>query len=928
MAPPVKERAIEGRGIDGRETTRRGTPARGTANRIATPIAPPQDYPPFDVRLLGFFGQAAIPDALAYALKWQIELDRQQAQHPEPTEAQQELAEHLLAVFDFLLLQEQQVQRDLVDGALLYRDPLKQYAATPLRNPRLVAIDGGSRIPVTDEAPYAPLPVWAPRIFPREFGGDSRSRYPARPRTLIEIPPFDSPLMLAGWLRLRNWRPPTPIAPTRTAGVITPPTPTGTTLAAEPRPPKPVDKKALDDTLNQAVARYDAHRAAAEASPPYTRTPLVNNVIRQLSSYTLADLRTATDANVQSRWADDKLIAHTKVILYHSVFTVVLDQAGNPFDLRYTPGGRGLLDYALLVPEPGSQMQRALPNAGGVTVSVQRYGDTTFRIEQGKIRKVLFGGVGSFAEVGYGYTGKHPLQETIEHFVASHGTYIASASVEAAFHPAEADLSRIYLRLYDLAEAATPHVIEEVKARLKYLVRNWQEILEEVVWEAIKNVVIDEIREHVKQYVIKKVGQRLVPVVNAGFALYDLAAGSAARTRMRYAIACAMLAVKGTTEEDTELAARVVSKIVADEFNDKIIEALTRAASHAGRKVIRRPAGKPPSDSPTKTPPPAKQGAHDEPTPTTAQPAAPPPQVYESAADAEARRQANEYVRQKMAEAMQSATHNQPPAKATKTKPHLNDATEDTAADKTNHGTRDTSATHPGAAGTKSASRGTEGSHSKGPEATMVGATHADPTRQGVEGASGKQNPPGHRTAPPRPPKWTETGFSQPQLERLLDAPGSGFKRATDPKTGEPISEPGFWKGKPLQKGRAEALKAGATYPDIFGIDTATGRQVAMEMKVIPQGESVLGHFGKQEESKRILSQHAGRIVNLPPGTTSYLVVDLRMTKQNIDQALEDLSKVTGNFSGVGQAKGLWDGVRFITGTPSDPNLSDIHAIP
>ena len=282
--------------------------------------------------------------------------------------------------------------------------------------------------------------------------------------------------------------------------------------------------------LNQAAARFEANKAAADASQPYSRTPLVNNAIRQLSSYTLADLRTATSAKLQSPWEDDKLIEHTNVILYHSVVTMVLDKAGNPFDLRYTPDRRGLLDYAVLVPEPGSQMRRALPNPGGVTVSVQRYGDTTFRIENDKISKVLFGGVGSFREVGYGYTGKHALQETVEQFLKGAGGYIASVSAEAAFNPAEADLSRINLRLYDLAEAATPHVINEMKARLKNVVENWQEILEQGVWEAIKNVVIDEIRDRIQKYVIKKIGESIVPVVNAAFALYDLATGSAART--------------------------------------------------------------------------------------------------------------------------------------------------------------------------------------------------------------------------------------------------------------------------------------------------------------------------------------------------------------------------------------------------------------
>ena len=49
------------------------------------------------------------------------------------------------------------------------------------------------------------------------------------------------------------------------------------------------------------------------------------------------------------------------------------------------------------------------------------------------------------AEVGYGYTGKHPLQETVEQFLKVAGVYIASVSAEAAFNPAEADLGRIYL---------------------------------------------------------------------------------------------------------------------------------------------------------------------------------------------------------------------------------------------------------------------------------------------------------------------------------------------------------------------------------------------------------------------------------------------------------------------------------------------------
>ena len=153
----------------------RGTANRGTSSRLAAPPPPPQDYPPFDVRLLGLFGQEAIPDALAYALKWQFELDQLQLGGAEPTEAQQELANQLLAVFDFLILQEQRVARDPRDGALLYEDALRQLAARAVVNPRLIETVDGTSIPVSDDVPDAPLPVWVPSLLPRGLDDAARS---------------------------------------------------------------------------------------------------------------------------------------------------------------------------------------------------------------------------------------------------------------------------------------------------------------------------------------------------------------------------------------------------------------------------------------------------------------------------------------------------------------------------------------------------------------------------------------------------------------------------------------------------------------------------------------------------------------------------------------------------------------------------------
>jgi hypothetical protein len=247
---------------------------------------------------------------------------------------------------------------------------------------------------------------------------------------------------------------------------------------------------------------------AAGKTTRYSATPLVDEAIRQLSIYRLIDLRYATNATLQSPFEDDKLIEHTEVILYHSVFTVVLDRTGNPFDLRTRADRGGLLDYGLLLPPPGSQMKRALPRPGGLNVSVQHAGDTTFHIEEGKVTKVLFGGVGGFQEYGYGYSGKHELQTAIESFLANRGrSYIASVSAEAAFNSEEMSLGRIYLRLYDLAEAATPYVVKEIEARAKKMIVNWQEYAGSIIKGAIEQIIISEVKERVKAYLVKKIGK-------------------------------------------------------------------------------------------------------------------------------------------------------------------------------------------------------------------------------------------------------------------------------------------------------------------------------------------------------------------------------------------------------------------------------------
>jgi hypothetical protein len=537
--------------------------------------------------------------------------------------------------------------------------------------------------------------------------------------------------------------------------------------------------------LNKAAAKYDSDMAAGKTTR-YSATPLVDEAIRQLSIYRLIDLRYATNATLQSPFEDDKLIEHTEVILYHSVFTVVLDRTGNPFDLRTRADRGGLLDYGLLLPPPGSQMKRALPRPGGLNVSVQHAGDTTFHIEEGKVTKVLFGGVGGFQEYGYGYSGKHELQTAIESFLANRGrSYIASVSAEAAFNSEEMSLGRIYLRLYDLAEAATPYVVKEIEARAKKMIVNWQEYAGSIIKGAIEQIIISEVKERVKAYLVKKIGKRIVPVVNAAFALYDLAAGYKEHKHMRYAIACAVLAIKGRTAEDTELSAKVVSKVLADEFEEKIIEKLIEHAAKAGKRLIlhkanekvdpkqqqpaanKSEAGAKPADDKSAQKAVADKAAVDHKQP-----------VQESAADAEARRQANVYVREKLAEAVEaSKAATAPAAAAAKADPR---AIHDTGASDANRGKGD-----PGTALAPAAPKIPKPTPDYWPGTGM----HGPPTR--AQMGLGPPRPPRapgsaarRPTAPPQPPGQTIHIKEEPPPEDLRD-----IRTQLNPRIGGPRSD-------------------------------------------------------------------------------------------------------------------------------------------
>lgn len=171
---------------------------------------------------------------------------------------------------------------------------------------------------------------------------------------------------------------------------------------------------------------------------------------------------------------------------------------------------------------------------------------------------------------------------------------------------------------------------------------------------------------------------------------------------------------------------------------------------------------------------------------------------------------------------------------------------------------------------------------------------------------------------------------SQGDLQRLLDRPGSGFERYRHSTSGNRITEPGFRDGKPIDKGRRQRRWAGSNlaYPDIFGTEAARGgAEVALEIKSPRAGQTVESYFLDWDVRRRI-EQNASARIHLPAGAEYFLVVDLRACRQTPQQALSDLSRVLRNYRGMGEARRLWHGVRFIEGTWTAPTLSAPYTIP
>jgi hypothetical protein len=563
----------------------RGIGNRGTANRRAA--APkslpwPADYPPFHVSLLDVSHPEDIGHALAYGLKWHLDLMRTQ----DPVTAQ-DLVEKLIALWEYLKLMEV-VSPRAPEGALLVRDPMAMFSRAKIRI-EFYELPTGESIPVTTSWEDAPLPVWQPTLFPPELPPTVRAVYPSRPRFVEEIPPF-FPAVISRWME-------TSVRAEMADEPARPPAPelgeTGEIVKSfevlEPATEIQEDEDAAEKAMEAVARKFDSDRWTVERLAVFKGiTPTVNAAIARLRSTNLNDIQRHTGVKFDPAYADVPLIRNTGFILYHSVISFVLDTKGEPFDLRFSREDKAMIDYPILIEGPGEQMRRSVPADDGVYLSVQKYGLGTFRLNDAGITKLLLGTVGGFTEFGYGYSGPHRIQKTLQSYLERRASFVAAVTVPGAYTRQEITWSRIKSRIPEFVDVVVPYLVKEVGKRASYKLENWEAFVTEVLEEVIKEIILDEVKTKVRNYLIKKIGKRIVPGLNAVAALVDLFDGGEERLRIRHIIACMIVALRSNADEDLHIAAKTCAIVMADEFEGAVMNALVKHSKKGAAKLAKK----------------------------------------------------------------------------------------------------------------------------------------------------------------------------------------------------------------------------------------------------------------------------------------------------------------------------------------------------
>lgn len=304
-----------------------------------------------------------------------------------------------------------------------------------------------------------------------------------------------------------------------------------------------------DDTRKNILQNFSAQRFS-----------IIEEYINVISSISIKDINAHSRQKIKMR-ESTKLSDIGEIILYHSVFTVVLDSKGNIDDFY----GPMLGPYSMYVPTTGEfgQTVRSLPPEG-FYINIDKYND--YKIDKKSITEIVGSGIGGITQYGNGQTWTSEYHERLQTKIDGNGLrFLSSIVVKSAFNRESLTWRLVKKKLPQLINITIPYLMDEFnrKANLKNIASD--------VWDAIKEEIIEILIERTLKYVTIRIASKFIPVVNAGFAVYDIVEGEDDRKRFWQALACAKLGLQGIVEDDMIIAAKVLAKVLADQFYDELI---------------------------------------------------------------------------------------------------------------------------------------------------------------------------------------------------------------------------------------------------------------------------------------------------------------------------------------------------------------------
>ena len=345
----------------------------------------------------------------------------------------------------------------------------------------------------------------------------------------------------------------------------------------------------------------------------------VNKFIVNLKNLKFRDIEAQTRARYGPLVRDDPVYEHVNLMIYHSVVSVLLDKEGNPAFLSGFP-------YALLIPDPGIPMERRM-QSDGLWLSTGRLADYQLRVDGKHVQSILFGGVGGLIEPGMGFSWEHEVHTRLQKHVDFNGFHaVPVIVVKEARESKDFSVFNAVSSFDDIAERTGKYLFAEIKRRLEHLYDNYEEILTDLGRKFVEDLIVSQVKEWAKNYIVKKIGKKLIPGLN----LLSLAADLTDKDeieRTRAAVACVVMSVKSSRSDDLTISAKVLSKIGVDKVQEAAVNAIQNAAK---KKLVKKAeqAFKSKQKSDPK-PDPAKSGTEAKPppqdpkaaTPSTATPA-------------------------------------------------------------------------------------------------------------------------------------------------------------------------------------------------------------------------------------------------------------------------------------------------------------------